>query len=120
MPGRGAGRRRTRARVPSFRTPERAVAALAHAVPVRHLAGPADRRDPDLPSADPPVDPAAARRLRRRVRGTRPIPERALTDAELVGTLLRCYGIAVVDFRPVGVRRGGRGGCRRDLATRWR
>ena len=94
-PGGGAGR----GSVPSFRTPERAVAALAHAVRYGAWLARPTGDEPDLTSADPPVDPAAARRFIAAARNPSD-PERALTDAE-VGTLLRCYGVAVVDFRGV-------------------
>lgn len=87
-----------RGSVPSFRTPERAVAALTHAVhyarwrarPVGQLMHPAG------------VDGRAAREL---VDTWPPISgaPRGLADAELI-QLLRCYGIAVADFRLVDSR----------------
>ncbi len=86
--------------VPSFRTPERAVAALAHAVRYGTWLARPTGEIPDLSAADPPVDASSARRFVGSVRDPSD-PERPLTDAELVA-LLACYGIAVVDFRPIG------------------
>ena len=84
-----------RGSVPSFRTPERAVAALAHAVHYGSwLISPAGTV-PELPG----IDTDAARTLLARLRGPDD-PPRALTDAELSG-LLDCYGIAWV-YRAVG------------------
>jgi len=81
--------------VPSFRTPERAVAALAHAVQYGSwLTSPAGTV-PDLPG----IDTDAARTLLARLRGPDD-PARALTDAELT-RLLHCYGIDWV-YRLVG------------------
>jgi acyl-CoA synthetase (NDP forming) len=81
--------------VPSFGTPERAVAALAHAVRYGSwLTGPAGTV-PDLPG----IDTDAARTLMTRLRGPDD-PPRALTDAELSG-LLACYGIPWV-YRAIG------------------
>src|SRR5664279_5678524 len=85
-----------RGSVLSFRTPERAVAALAHAVHYGSwLTSPAGTV-PDLPG----VDTDAARTLMARLRGPDD-PPRALTDAELT-TLLDCYGIGTLPYRTVG------------------
>jgi acyl-CoA synthetase (NDP forming) len=84
-----------RGSVPSFRTPERAVAALAHAVRYGSwLTSPAGSV-PDLPG----IDTEAARTLLARLRGPDD-PPRALTDAEL-SELLGCYGIPWV-YRVIG------------------
>ena len=82
--------------MPSFRTPERAVAALAHAVRYGSwLTSPAGTV-PDLPG----IDTDAARTLLTRLRGP-DAPPRALTDAELTG-LLDCYGIPLLRYRAIG------------------
>ncbi len=86
--------------VPAFRTPERAVAALAHAVRYGTWLARPTGEIPDLSSADPPADSTAARRFVDSVRDPSD-PERSLTDAELVA-VLACYGVPIVDFRPVG------------------
>ena len=84
-----------RGSVPSFRTPERAVAALAHAVRYGSwLTSPAGTV-PDLPG----IDTDAARTLLTRLRGPDDPPQ-ALTDAELTG-LLACYGIPLVRYRSI-------------------
>jgi len=86
----------TRGSVPSFRTPERAVVALAHAVRYGSwLTRPAGTV-PELPG----IDTEAARTLLARLRGPDD-PPRALTDAELT-TLLDCYGISLVSYRAIG------------------
>jgi acyl-CoA synthetase (NDP forming) len=88
--------RTARGSVPSFRTPERAVAALAHAVRYGSwLTSPAGTV-PDLPG----TDTEKARTLLARLRGPGD-PPRALTDAELTG-LLDCYGIPLVRYRSIG------------------
>ncbi len=80
----------------SFRTPERAVAALAHAVHYGSwLTRPAGTI-PDLPGVSTP----AARALLTRLRDPDD-PARALTDAELAA-LLDCYGIGSLPYRTVG------------------
>ena len=85
-----------RGSVPSFRTPERAVAALAHAVRYGSwLTRPAGTV-PDLPG----IDTEGARTLLSRLREPDD-PPRALTDAEVTG-LLRCYGIPLVRYRAIG------------------
>jgi acyl-CoA synthetase (NDP forming) len=85
-----------RGSVPSFRTPERAVAALAHAVRYGSwLTGPAGTV-PELPG----IDTLAARALLARLRDPDD-PARALTDAELTG-LLDCYGIGWLPYRTIG------------------
>ena len=85
-----------RGSVLSFRTPERAVAALAHAVQYGSwLTSPAGTI-PDLPG----IDTETARTLLARLRGPDD-PPRALTDAELT-TLLDCYGIGTLPYRTVG------------------
>src|SRR5450755_4643766 len=84
-----------RGSVPSFSTPERAVAALAHAVRYGSwLTGPAGTV-PELPG----IDADAARSLLAELRDPDD-PPRALTDAELT-RLLHCYGIVWV-YRLVG------------------
>jgi acyl-CoA synthetase (NDP forming) len=84
-----------RGSVPSFGTPERAVAALAHAVRYGSwLTSPAGAV-PDLPG----IDADAARMLMARLRGPDD-PPRPLTDTEL-SELLGCYGIPWV-FRVIG------------------
>ncbi len=85
-----------RGSVPSYRTLERAVAALSYSVTYgRWLSRPPG----DIPELSG-VDSAAAKLAIAAMR--RPDdPERALTDAELV-TLLGCYGISIADFRAVG------------------
>src|SRR5664280_101934 len=84
-----------RGSVPSFRTPERAVAALAHAVRYGSwLTRPAGTI-PDLPG----IDTDAARALLSRLRDPDD-PPRALTDDELSGLLAR-YGIHWV-YRVIG------------------
>jgi len=85
-----------RGSVPSFRSPERAVAALAHAVRYGSwLTRPAGTI-PDLSG----IDTEAARTLLARLRGPDD-PARAVTDAELT-TLLDCYGIGWLPYRTVG------------------
>jgi len=87
-----------RGSVPSFRTPERAVAALAHAIhyarwrarPVGQLVRPAA------------VDGRAARELVDKWLSTSDA-RRRLADEELI-QLLGCYGIVVADFRLVDSR----------------
>ena len=88
-----------RGSVPSFRTPERAVAALSHAVRYGHwLSRPAGEV-----ATPTDVDPDTARALAQRwwppaasaiggVQG-----DRWLTDDELIA-LLRCYGVEVAEF----------------------
>ncbi len=86
----------TRGSVPSFRTTERAVDALAHAVryglwltrPAGTVPGP------------PGVDTEAARTLLAQLRDPDD-PARAMTDAELT-RLLRCYGIPMLTYRAIG------------------
>jgi acyl-CoA synthetase (NDP forming) len=85
-----------RGSVLSFRTPERAVAALAHAVQYgRWLSRPLGTV-PNLPG----IDTEAARTLMAQLRGPDD-PPRALTDAELT-TLLDCYGIGTLPYRTIG------------------
>jgi acyl-CoA synthetase (NDP forming)/GNAT superfamily N-acetyltransferase len=87
-----------RGSVPSFRTPERAVAALAHAVRyARWRARPVGQ--PVRPGS---VDGRAARELVDTWLSTSDTPRR-LADEELI-QLLGCYGIAVADFRLVDSR----------------
>jgi acyl-CoA synthetase (NDP forming) len=82
--------------VPSFRTTERAVAALAHAVQYGlWLTRPAGT----IPSL-PGVDTEAARTLLSQLRDPDD-PARAMTDAELT-RLLGCYGIPMVTYRAIG------------------
>ncbi len=91
----GADGSAARGSVPSFGTPERAVAALAHAVRYGSwLTGPAGTV-PDLPG----TDTDAARTLMAQLREPDD-PPRALTDAEL-SRLLACYGIPW-GYRSVG------------------
>ena len=81
-----------RGSVPSYRTPERAVTALAHAVRYgRWLARPSGT----VPVLDG-ISRTAARDLVDRVRRQGPA-DRALTDTELVA-LLDCYGISIARF----------------------
>ncbi|MBM9477481.1 GNAT family N-acetyltransferase [Nakamurella flavida] len=84
-----------RGSVPSYGTPERAVAALAHGVRYgTWLARPVGAMvEPDG------LDRPAARRSMAGLRGTDD-PDRALTDAELSG-LLAAYGIVLEPFRAV-------------------
>ncbi len=90
--------RAARGSVPSYRTPERAVAALSHAVRYGHwLARPAGTA-PDLPG----INTGAARALLRRVRAP-DTPQRPVTDAELT-RLLDCYGIDWVPYKAIGSR----------------
>jgi acyl-CoA synthetase (NDP forming) len=87
-----------RGSVPSFRTPERAVAALAHAVQYgRWLTSPAGTV-PDLPGIDGDAARGLLAEFHEPGRATR-----ALTDGEVV-RLLACYGIPLVDYRAVGTR----------------
>jgi len=90
--GGGAGR----GSVPSFRTPERAVAALAHAVRYGQWLARPPGDIPELPG----VDSAAARKAIDAMRRPQDA-ERATTDAEVV-TLLQCYGISIATFRAIG------------------
>jgi len=85
-----------RGSVLSFRTPERAVAALAHAV---HYGTWLSRPLGTVPNL-PGIDAEAARTLMAQLRGPDD-PPRALTDAELT-TLLDCYGIGTLPYRTVG------------------
>jgi len=92
----GADGMAARGSVPSFRTPERAVAALAQAVTYgAWLARPAGAA-PDLPG----INTEAARALIGRMRGPND-RERAMSEAELTG-LLDCYGVDWVPYRPIG------------------
>ncbi len=85
-----------RGSLPSFRTPERAVVALAHAVRYGSwLTRPAGTV-PDLPG----IDADAARALLARLRDPDD-PLRALTDDEVI-ELLDCYGIPLVPYRAIG------------------
>jgi len=81
-----------RGSVPSYRTPERAVAALAHAV---HY-GAWLRRDVGVIPVLEGICSAEARTMMTAMRERDP-SERAMTDAELVA-LLGCYGIAIAPF----------------------
>ncbi len=86
-----------RGSVPSYRTPERAVTALAHAVRYGRWR---DRPAGLVPELDG-VRPEVARELVDRIRDDSDDQrDRSLTDAELVA-LLDCYGITVADFRSV-------------------
>lgn len=84
-----------RGSVPSYRTLERAVGALAHAVTygawLRRPVG----QIPDLPG----IDRARARARMTVFRGDNP-GERPLTDIELT-ELLECYGIPMVPYRAI-------------------
>jgi acyl-CoA synthetase (NDP forming)/ribosomal protein S18 acetylase RimI-like enzyme len=90
----------TRGSVPSYRTLERAVAALSYAVRygewLRRPAGTV----PELPGLDRKAAMAAARAAIETMR-TPDDPARAMIDAEVV-TLLGCYGIAIEAFRAIG------------------
>ena len=85
-----------RGSVPSFRTPERAVAALAHAVHYGSWLTSPVGTVPDLSG----IDTDGARTLLSRLRKPDD-PPRALTDAELT-RLLDCYGIPLVRYRAIG------------------
>jgi acyl-CoA synthetase (NDP forming) len=91
----GQGERAARGSVPSYPSPERAVAALAAAVGYAawRSAPPGEVRVPAGVDASRAHDVLDAMDPER--------GERALTDHELIG-LLACYGIAVADFRLVG------------------
>ncbi len=92
-PGESAGR----GSVPSYPSPERAVAALAAAVDYADwLAVPAG--EVRRPAG---IDPRAARELVAAMHPER--GERLMSDAELVG-LLACYGIPVAEFAPITSR----------------
>ena len=108
------GRRARRAgSVPSFRTPERAVAALAHAVRYGRLAGRA-RRARSRSST-------GRRRRRGQIPGRRLAGRtgpRAGTDRRRTGQLLGCYGIAVAEFEVGGGRSEAVAAAERS-ATRW-
>jgi acyl-CoA synthetase (NDP forming)/GNAT superfamily N-acetyltransferase len=84
-----------RGSIPSYRTLERAVAALSYAVRYGAWLGRPAGTVPDLPG----LDRAAARAAMDAMR-TPDDPARAMTDAELV-TLLGCYGIVIEDFRAI-------------------
>lgn len=86
-----------RGSVPSFRTPERAVAALAHAVGYsRWLQRPVG----DLPDRDSTARSTARDAARALVDSWRTETEHALTDDQLVA-LLACYDIEIAPFRLV-------------------
>ena len=85
-----------RGSVPSYRTLERAVQALAHAVRYGGWLA----RPPGEIRELPGIDATAARAAMTAMR-TADDPERALTDAEVV-TVLGCYGISLTDFAVVG------------------
>lgn len=85
-----------RGSVPSYRTPERAVAALANAVRYGSWLGRAPGGIPELER----VDPVRARAVIAATR-ERDGRIRRFTDAELV-ELLGCYGIAIAQFAQVG------------------
>jgi acyl-CoA synthetase (NDP forming) len=90
----GQGERAARGSVPSYPSPERAVAALAAAVDYAtwRATPPGEVRIPDG------VETQRAREL---VAAMRPESgERAMTDDEIVA-LLACYGVEVADFRLV-------------------
>ena len=89
-----------RGSVPSYRTPERAVAALAHAVRYgAWLARPVG----SIPDLDG-VDPGRARELVTALRAEDP-RDRVLTDDELV-ELLGCYGISILAFETADTATG--------------
>jgi len=90
----GAGR----GSVPSYRTPERAVVALAHAV--RY--GEWTRRAPGTVPALERVDRARGRKSMDAMR-TRGPGERSLRDSEVV-ELLESYGISIAEFQAVADR----------------
>jgi len=85
-----------RGSLPSFRTPERAVAALAHAV---RYGGWLARPPGTIPELSG-IDTAAARGAINRMRG-HDDRERATTDIEVV-SLLHCYGIDIAAFKAIG------------------
>jgi acyl-CoA synthetase (NDP forming) len=81
--------------VPSYRTLERAVSALAYAVTYGAWLARPPGIVPDLPGVDRSAAHTALAAMRQPAD-----PERALTDDEL-RTLLACYGIELVDFQSV-------------------
>ncbi|MGS0687085.1 bifunctional acetate--CoA ligase family protein/GNAT family N-acetyltransferase [Nakamurella sp. GG22] len=85
-----------RGTLPSFRTPERAVAALAHAVRYGSWLARPPGNVPELPG----IDAAAARVAINRMRA-KDDRERATTDIEVV-SLLHCYGIDIAAFTAIG------------------
>ncbi len=86
-----------RGSLPSFRTPERAVSALASAVRYgQWLARPPGT----VPMLDG-IDAAAAREAINAMRAKDGERERATTDTEVV-SLLRCYGIELAEFKAIG------------------
>jgi acyl-CoA synthetase (NDP forming)/GNAT superfamily N-acetyltransferase len=90
----GHGEPAARGSVPSFPSPERAVAALAAAVAYADwLAVP-----PGTVQRPGGLDPAAAHALVAAMHPER--GERPMTDGELIA-LLACYGITVAEFTPV-------------------
>jgi acyl-CoA synthetase (NDP forming) len=90
----GHGEPAARGSVPSFPSPERAVAALAAAVAYADwLAVP-----PGTVQRPGGLDPAAAHALVAAMHPER--DERPMTDGELIA-LLACYGITVAEFTPV-------------------
>ena len=96
-----------RGSVPSFRTPERAVAALAHAVRYGRWL---NRPSGSIPILDG-VRSADARELMNGMRRLDP-HDRPLDDAELVA-LLGCYGIVVAEFELVASRAEATGAAER-------
>jgi len=85
-----------RGSVPSYRTLERAVSAIAYAVTYGAWLARPPGMVPDLPGIDQSAAHTALAGMRQPTD-----PERALTDQEL-RTLLKCYGIELVDFQSVG------------------
>ena len=92
----GADGSAARGSVPSYRTPERAVAAIAHAARYGSWLVRPPGTTPDLPG----IDSDAARALVEEMRGPDD-PERPLTDVE-VTALLDCYGISWERYRAIG------------------
>ncbi|OJV25846.1 MAG: GNAT family N-acetyltransferase [Actinobacteria bacterium 69-20] len=86
-----------RGSVPSYRSPERAVAALAAAARYAEWL----RTPPGVVAPLADLDRASARRLVAAI--VPPSGERPMADAEMV-EILRCYGIPVTDFSLAGGR----------------
>ncbi len=84
-----------RGSVPSYRTPERAVAALAHAVRYAAWRARPAGAQPEPAGIDRDAARAAVDRMLAAEGG-----QRALTDEELM-LLLGCYGMAITGFRAV-------------------
>ncbi len=87
-----------RGSLPSFRTPERAVAALASAVRYGQWLARPPGSFPMLDGIDAAAARSAINAMRSESDGEQ---ERATTDTEVVA-LLRCYGIDLAEFKAIG------------------